>query len=84
MFWNRRICLGFFFFPLMFNILFAEPTSKINEDPISNLREERMSNSIKDETTKNEKRGEKGKKNYELLLQLLPKKTITNSQTRWS
>ncbi len=54
MFWNLRICLAFFFLASMFNILFAETTSKIKEDPISkitdedeptlNLTEERMSN----------------------------------------
>jgi hypothetical protein len=54
MFWNLRICLAFFFLASMFNILFAETTSQIKEDPIwkindkdeptSNLTKEQMSN----------------------------------------
>ena len=78
---DRRNCLAFFFLASMVNILFAETTSKIKEDPISkitdedeptsnltekrmpNVTEEQISNSIKDETAKNENRGGKSKNN---------------------
>jgi hypothetical protein len=73
MFLDRRNCLAFFFLASMFSILFAETTSQIKEDPISkiadedeptsNLTEEQVSNSIKDDSTKNENRGGKSKNN---------------------